>query len=116
MCIRDRSNELQSETRRGHASRPYNSAGRHYYTTLRKAAVFLSARNTREIFHVHTVWSNVDHSAGSVAAQSPISGLVYESLSNGRFQVPVTAQDGQLNTLSGTLTTATHAPHAVQGH
>jgi len=28
-----KSNEVQSETRRGHASRPYNSAGRHLVRT-----------------------------------------------------------------------------------
>jgi len=34
-----KSNELQSETRRGHASRPYNSAGRHLVRTSSEVTI-----------------------------------------------------------------------------
>ena len=55
---------------------------------LYRGSVFRSLKHnvvvTKAEF-ARTVWNNVDHGAGSVAAQSSVSGLLYEVFAKRRF-------------------------------
>jgi len=63
-----------------------------------------------------TVGTYVDHGPRSVAAQSSISDLLYELLTQRRFQVPVATPDGEFDSFGRALSITGHSSQTVQRH